>query len=1148
MEGVWLGMDNITFVDLREKLNICDKGCPMRGRQMDTKFAPFEIFGSPEKVRVIFVGEAPGEQEAKYKRPFYPEAKSGSILRAAINELGLTDYAIANINCCWPVKADGRTRTPEEDECKFCKIHLQQFLNELNANTVILLGGTAAYSMLPDSYKKDYKITKLSHMSPYQIADVRYGAAFHPSYIARNGGLGSSMYRSWIIRIKQLIQRFDTSDTIINTPIIKDPDWFEIINIEELETALPEFEKYNDLGFDYEATDLEVWSPNNKILGFSLVGIEPLKAIYFYWPSEDYVLPKNLADILLNFFKRKQPWTYNCKYEMGLTWSKFGTRIDFNDSQVLCNIDCSPGKLKENARKYLDADFWEDFVAQVRDSFNSIFKLMPTLEEKYEGEYSLLVEDFNSFMEYLDEEAPRRRKNKETKKMEEIMEVRLLNAKKAVKDIYDILKKLKTMISDEEIKTGLTMKSGMAAVPLKKVAEYCCYDSYYTLLLRNKLWPMFGQYYPNYIAQARLAGVMESYGTNWNDEKAKELRTYYIDEACNCLYNLIQGLDLLDEEKMSAGTIIGLASMSPDERLEELKKIFNPLSNKYESQLPFWNIYRTDWTTALVTLYYFEKFLLSLPSTSSDDLATIINKNDVNETIENVMTYANMLLKDLSGDVKQKQKDAKEIIKAVQNLDKTWDLYFKRFAAEVLEFQYQAQIKYGGKYRYCCRECHKWVSDEKEERCPLCGKEISGGGLDIDNRDTWSDEFNILYYLKRFKKVIKSNSVYIEGKIGRINVNVCDYKDFTKPLMRHESYNTLPVDNKLREKERYIFTPSLFACTAATKRWQSGAHTVPPGSALNEMYVPRDINCCSLHYDYSQNEIRFMAALSGDENLLDAFRQGKDIHRYVASRIFKIPEEQISKKQRRFAKNASFAILYGKGIYEFGVDFCQGDIQQAREIYEGFFSGFPKVAEWIAERHKEAERGYVNTLFGDPLYLPLQMKKAEIKRRCQNWPIQSSASNVAGYGIWHLYEQCVNLNIKAVPVLFTHDSADFEIYIPHLFSFIPLMKYVAEDYLQKEFGVPVKIDWELGIHRNQMMKLEKENRVGNAIHYEFACNKNTFYNIVDRVSNFYHIDFNIAEEKTNYQSLEDLFLPKRAFSKYYGTEQTMLYGNITFNL
>jgi len=78
VEGVWLGMDNITFVDLREKLNICDKGCPMRGRQMDTKFAPFEIFGSPEKVRVIFVGEAPGEQEAKYKRPFYPFRNSKS--------------------------------------------------------------------------------------------------------------------------------------------------------------------------------------------------------------------------------------------------------------------------------------------------------------------------------------------------------------------------------------------------------------------------------------------------------------------------------------------------------------------------------------------------------------------------------------------------------------------------------------------------------------------------------------------------------------------------------------------------------------------------------------------------------------------------------------------------------------------------------------------------------------------------------------------------------------------------------------------------------------------------------------------------------------------------------------------------------------
>lgn len=1287
----------MNFIDLRNEINLCNN-CPMRGKQVKTLFSPFEVCGDPNNLEVIFVGEAPGQKEAEKGRPFHPEAKAGSVLRSAIDDLGLKNYAIINIVCCFPTTSDGRTRTPEDDERQYCKAHALKFLSEHKAPITVLLGGTAAFTLLPDSYTggTTTTITQLTQKEPCIINEEKYAVAYHPSYIHRNGGVKSSLYKSWIIRLKDLIKGRQKS--IVSKSM--ESKWFEIRPVTELEDVLSQFEKYNDIGQDYETSLLETWSPTNRILGFSLVALNPLKAVYLYWPSEDYVLPKNLITLLLNFFRRKRPWTYNVKFEMGVTWFNFGEMIDFNDSYTLCLVDCSPGSLKENARKYLDADYWEDFIVQARKHFNTIFNLLPKMEEKHVGEYNLFMTDFNSFITHMDEEAVKKRLDSETNKRVERLEVRLANATKTLKDIYGAIKTLKTMFTDQEIISGLRSKSSMVAVPLEKIAEYCCYDSLYAVKLKERLYPQYSEQYPIYLAQSLLSGVMESYGMTWDDDRAIKLSQYYLAESCLCLKNLIDKLNISDDNKLLASAILG-GSKSPEVKLEELKGIFNPLSNKIECQEPFWSVYRTDETTAIITLHYFNTLLSNMNSIKTEDLANIIDKTDVNKTIDNIVIVAKDLIK--SND-KQKREDGVKIINEVQKLTKTWDFYFQRFASEILEFHYQAHIRFGGKFRYCCKSCHKWSSNDKQDVCPICGDNHIESGLDIDNKDTWSDEFYILFLLKKFKKILKSFTTYIEGKVGRKNVNLCLCDTLIKPPIRYEYYYDLAEDKRILDKnKKYIFTPSLFACTAATKRWQSGSHTIPPESALKEIHTPRNDDCCILHYDYcwhkdtkikllngeiftikelynkflnkeslylyshnegqtsngvvhgtiktikksryvkklleitldnnyklylthdhklydiklnknkakdfkvgdsifslytknsdlwknnhkiisirevdyydwvysieisedyhnyyviasedntemilssnSQNEIRFMAALSGDENLLNAFRQNKDIHTYVASRIYKVPEKEITPKQRRFAKSASFAILYGKDVYSFALDYCNGDIQQAKNIYDGFFSGFPKVAIWIEERHGEVERGYVNTILGDPLYLPISYNRNELKRKSQNWPIQSSASIIAGYGIWELYDRCRRLNIKSIPTLFTHDAAIFELYIPHLFSFIPLMNYVAEDFLWNKFNVPVKIDWEIGLSENKMMKLGDEKRE-KGIEYTFKCNKSSFGNIVDRLKKFYSVEYVITKEESSLQSMEDLFLPKRAFSEYLGTIQTILKGEIRFN-
>ena len=197
--------------------------------------------------------------------------------------------------------------------------------------------------------------------------------------------------------------------------------------------------------------------------------------------------------------------------------------------------------------------------------------------------------------------------------------------------------------------------------------------------------------------------------------------------------------------------------------------------------------------------------------------------------------------------------------------------------------------------------------------------------------------------------------------------------------------------------------------------------------------VIADEGCLFLSADYSQIELRLMAHFSQDPHLLEAFRNGQDIHAATAAKIFNVPIEAVTKEQRRRAKTANFGIIYG--ISAFGLA-QQLDCSraEAKALIDGYFAAFPKVIDYIESQKRFArEHGYVETLFGRRRYLPdINSHNATVRsfaeRNAVNAPIQGTAADIikmAMIAIDHNFEIFQSSNLQMI--LQIHDELCFNV-------------------------------------------------------------------------------------------------------------------------
>lgn len=201
------------------------------------------------------------------------------------------------------------------------------------------------------------------------------------------------------------------------------------------------------------------------------------------------------------------------------------------------------------------------------------------------------------------------------------------------------------------------------------------------------------------------------------------------------------------------------------------------------------------------------------------------------------------------------------------------------------------------------------------------------------------------------------------------------------------------------------------------------------GKEIRKAFIP-DEGCVFLSADYSQIELRIMAHLSGDKNMLDAFNSGLDIHTATAAKIYKIPVEAVTSDMRRKAKTANFGIIYG--ISTFGLsERLTIPRAEAKELIDGYFATYPDVKRYMDECIQRAkETGYVETIFGRKRYLAdINSQNSVVRgfaeRNAINAPIQGSAADIIKIAMVNIQKRLTAENMQTKMTMQVHDELNF---------------------------------------------------------------------------------------------------------------------------
>ena len=237
------------------------------------------------------------------------------------------------------------------------------------------------------------------------------------------------------------------------------------------------------------------------------------------------------------------------------------------------------------------------------------------------------------------------------------------------------------------------------------------------------------------------------------------------------------------------------------------------------------------------------------------------------------------------------------------------------------------------------------------------------------------------------------------------------------------------------------------------------------GKEIRKAFVPADVEHLLLAADYSQIELRIMAAMSGDPALQEAFRQGADIHSATASRIYHVGMGEVTKEMRRRAKTVNFGIIYGMSAFGLSerLDIPR---REAAELIEQYFAQYPGVRRYMEEQKQFAlEHGYVETLCKRRRYLPdIRSHNAVVRgvaeRNAVNAPIQGTAADMIKIAMIRVYRELERRNLRSAIVLQVHDELVLDVFLPELDEVRELVRAAMLEALP--IGVPVEVEVESG--------------------------------------------------------------------------------------
>ena len=324
---------------------------------------------------------------------------------------------------------------------------------------------------------------------------------------------------------------------------------------------------------------------------------------------------------------------------------------------------------------------------------------------------------------------------------------------------------------------------------------------------------------------------------------------------------------------------------------------------------------------------------------------------------------------------------------------------------------------------------------------PVIKKTKTGYSTNAEVLEKLQDKHSIIPKITYYRQITKLNSTYVEGL-----KNVIDEDGHI-----HSNFNqTVTTTGRLSSTE-----PNL----------QNIPIKQEMGREIRKVFIPMECEDILLSCDYSQIELRVLAHMAGDEDMIDAFKHHSDIHTKTASEVFKVPVEEVTSLMRSRAKAVNFGIVYGISDFSLSQD-LKITKKEAAEYMEIYFDRYPKIKGYLEGTKEEAKKnGFVLTILNRRRFIPEikssnRIVKALGERLAMNAPIQGSAADIIKLAMVNVYNKLEEKNLKSKMILQVHDELILNVKENELEEVKSIVKEEMENVL--EMSVPLEVDINIG--------------------------------------------------------------------------------------
>lgn len=325
---------------------------------------------------------------------------------------------------------------------------------------------------------------------------------------------------------------------------------------------------------------------------------------------------------------------------------------------------------------------------------------------------------------------------------------------------------------------------------------------------------------------------------------------------------------------------------------------------------------------------------------------------------------------------------------------------------------------------------------------PVVKKTKTGYSTNVEVLEKLKGKHEIIELLMEYRQLVKLKSTYADGLVNVINQQTGKI---------HSNFNqTVTVTGRISSTE-----PNL----------QNIPVKLDLGREIRKMFIASDNDYVLVDADYSQIELRVLAHISDDPNMIEAFVNHQDIHRRTASQVFGVPMEQVTPLMRSRAKAVNFGIVYGIGDFSLSQDLGITR-KEARKYIDGYLEKYSKVKQYMHDIVEQAKReGYVSTLLNRRRYVPeLQSKNFAVRsfgeRVSMNTPIQGSAADIIKIAMVSVYRELKRRKLKSRLILQVHDELIVETHKSELEEVKEIVKNQMMNAVQLK--VPLEVDLNVG--------------------------------------------------------------------------------------